>query len=78
MSGDEPKLVTTTISAYDQSQLRAAYKSVLMGVGVMAVMHVYLGYSNPLLVQSLFFSSPSSPLLPSFPLSQGWLGLLSF
>lgn len=49
----EPKLVTTTIHAYDTSQLKAAFKSQLMGVGMMAVMHIYFKYTNPLLIQSI-------------------------
>jgi hypothetical protein len=54
MSGEEPKLITTTISEYDNSQLKAAFKGVLMGVGMMAVMHIYFKYTNPLLIQSTF------------------------
>jgi Phosphate transport (Pho88) len=53
MSGEEPKRKTTTISEYDRTQLKAAFKSVLMGVGMMAVMHLYFKYTNPLLIQSL-------------------------
>ncbi|KAI5819157.1 inorganic phosphate transporter Pho88 [Pyronema omphalodes] len=53
MSGEEPKLVTTTINEYDQSQLKQAVKGVLMGVGMMAVMHIYFKYTNPLLIQSI-------------------------
>ena len=52
-SAEEPKLVTTTIHAYDLQQLRAQYKSQLMGVGMMAVMHLYFKYTNPLLIQSI-------------------------
>jgi Phosphate transport (Pho88) len=52
-SQEEPKLVTTTINAYDNTQLRALYKSQLMGVGMMAVMHLYFKYTNPLLIQSI-------------------------
>lgn len=52
-SGEEPKLVTTTIMEYDQQQLQAAYKQQLMGVGMMAFMHLYLKYTNPLLIQSI-------------------------
>ncbi|KAI9800473.1 MAG: hypothetical protein M1833_003359 [Piccolia ochrophora] len=52
-STDEPKLITTTVHAYDTSQLRSLYKSQLMGVGMMAVMHVYFKYTNPLLIQSI-------------------------
>jgi hypothetical protein len=58
MSGEEPKLVTTTVSEYDNSQLKAAFKSVLMGIGMMGVMHIYFKYTNPLLIQSEY------PLLP--------------
>jgi hypothetical protein len=53
MSGESGKLVTTTISEYDNSQLKSAFKSVLMGVGMMAVMHLYFKYTNPLLIQSM-------------------------
>jgi Phosphate transport (Pho88) len=52
-SSDEPKLVTTTIQQYDNSQLKSLYKSQLMGAGMMAVMHLYFKYTNPLLIQSI-------------------------
>jgi len=52
-SSEEPKLVTTTVHAYDLSQLRALYKAQLMGVGMMAFMHLYMKYTNPLLIQSI-------------------------
>jgi len=52
-SGEEPKLVTTTVHEYDQTQLKALYKAQLMGVGMMAVMHLYFKYTNPLLIQSI-------------------------
>jgi hypothetical protein len=52
-SGEEPKFVATTVKAYDLSQLKAAYKAQLMGVGMMAVMHLYMKYTNPLLIQSI-------------------------
>ena len=52
-SAEEPKLVTTTVQAYDLQQLRALYKSQLMGVGMMGVMHLYFKYTNPLLIQSI-------------------------
>jgi len=52
-SGEEPKLVTTTVHAYDSQQLRALYKSQLMGVGMMGFMHLYMKYTNPLLIQSI-------------------------
>jgi len=52
-SGEEPKLVTTTIFAYDTAQLKSLFKSQLMGVGIMGVMHLYMKYTNPLLIQSI-------------------------
>lgn len=52
-SSEEPKLITTTIHSYDQQQLRAMFKSQLMGVGMMGVMHLYFKYTNPLLIQSI-------------------------
>jgi hypothetical protein len=52
-STEEPKSVTTTVHAYDLQQLQALYKGQLMGVGVMAVMHLYFKYTNPLLIQSV-------------------------
>ena len=52
-SAEEGKLVTTTVQAYDSEQVRAQFKTQLMGVGMMAFMHLYLKYTNPLLVQSI-------------------------
>lgn len=52
-SSEEAKLVTTTIHAYDKQQVRKAFQQQLMGVGMMAFMHLYLKYSNPLLIQSI-------------------------
>ncbi|MDI1489178.1 MAG: phosphate transporter (Pho88) [Ramalina farinacea] len=52
-SQEEPKLVTTTVHSYDMSQLRGMYKSQLMGVAMMAFMHLYMKYTNPLLIQSI-------------------------
>lgn len=52
-SGEEPKFVATTVKAYDLQQLRALFKGQLMGVGMMAFMHLYMQYTNPLLIQSI-------------------------
>ncbi|KAL1582722.1 hypothetical protein WHR41_08618 [Cladosporium halotolerans] len=52
-STEEPKAVTTTVHAYDQQQLRNLFKSQVMGVGMMGVMHLYFHYTNPLLIQSI-------------------------
>jgi hypothetical protein len=52
-SSEEPKLVTTTNYKYDIEQVKSLYKSQLMGVGMMAFMHIYMKYTNPLLIQSI-------------------------
>lgn len=52
-SGEPEKLVTTTVMEYDLGEVQKAYKAQLMGVGMMAFMHLYMGYVNPLLLQSL-------------------------
>jgi hypothetical protein len=52
-STEEPKLVTTTNHKYDVEQMKALYKAQMMGVGMMAVMHLYFKYTNPLLIQSI-------------------------
>jgi hypothetical protein len=52
-STEEPKAVTTTVHAYDSQQLRGLFKSQLMGIGMMCVMHLYFAYTNPLLIQSI-------------------------
>ncbi|KAI9785453.1 MAG: hypothetical protein M1839_009194 [Geoglossum umbratile] len=49
----EEKLVTTTVFAYDCQQLKALYKAQLMGIGMMAAMHLYFNFSSPLMVQSV-------------------------
>jgi len=53
LSGEEPKLITTTISQYDESQLKSLYKSLLTGVAMVAFMHIYMKYTNPLMIQSI-------------------------
>jgi hypothetical protein len=52
-SAEEPKLITTTVHSYDLQQMRALWKSQLMGVGMMCVMHLYFKYTNPLVIQSI-------------------------
>ena len=52
-STDDPKLVTTTIHAYDTAQVTSAYKGQLVGIAIMAFMHLYMKYTNPLLIQSI-------------------------
>jgi hypothetical protein len=52
-SSEEPKFVATTVKAYDQAQLKSLFKTQLMGVAMMAFMHIYMKYTNPLLIQSI-------------------------
>ncbi|KAG9243937.1 inorganic phosphate transporter-like protein pho88 [Calycina marina] len=47
------KVVTTTVHSYDVEQMKSLYKAQMMGVGMMAVMHLYFKYTNPLLIQSI-------------------------
>ena len=52
-SQDDPKLVTTTIQTYDKGQVQQGMRGSLVGLAIMAFMHLYLKYTNPLLVQSI-------------------------
>ena len=52
-TGEPPRPVTTTVMEYDKQELRKLLKSQFMGLAMMAVMHLYFKYSNPLLVQSV-------------------------
>ncbi|KAK3944428.1 inorganic phosphate transporter Pho88 [Diplogelasinospora grovesii] len=52
-STEEGKLVTTTVHAYDIGQLKNQMRSQMMGVAMMAVMHLYFKYTNPLIIQSI-------------------------
>jgi len=52
-STEEGKLVTTTVHKYDVDQMKTLYKAQMMGLGMMAVMHLYFKYTNPLLIQSI-------------------------
>lgn len=50
---EEPKPITTTVMDYDLSQLRALFKAQFTGLALMALMHLYFKYTNPLLIQSI-------------------------
>jgi len=52
-SQEQPPLITTTVQEYDTSQLKSGIKAAFMGIGMMGVMHLYFGYTQPLLVQSI-------------------------
>ncbi|ODQ63673.1 inorganic phosphate transport PHO88 [Nadsonia fulvescens var. elongata DSM 6958] len=50
---DESKLITTTIRDYDLQQVKTATKGVFTGIAMMGFMHLYMQYTNPLLMQSI-------------------------
>ncbi|KAI0909364.1 putative phosphate transporter [Ustulina deusta] len=52
-SSEEGKLVTTTVQAYDAQQVKASFRSQFMGIAMMGFMHIYMKYTNPLLIQSI-------------------------
>ncbi|OTA57886.1 inorganic phosphate transport PHO88 [Hypoxylon sp. EC38] len=52
-SSEEGKLVTTTVHAYDSQQIKNSFRSQLMGIAMMSFMHLYMKYTNPLLIQSI-------------------------
>ncbi|KAI1471368.1 inorganic phosphate transport PHO88 [Daldinia caldariorum] len=52
-SSEEGKLVTTTVQAYDTQQLKNSFRSQIMGLAMMSFMHLYMKYTNPLLIQSI-------------------------
>jgi hypothetical protein len=52
-SQEQPPLITTTVQDYDTTQVKSGVKAAFMGVGMMGVMHLYFGYTQPLLVQSI-------------------------
>ncbi|KTW26599.1 hypothetical protein T552_02608 [Pneumocystis carinii B80] len=54
MSGQsEEQLVVTTVKEYDTIELKKAIKQSFVGVCMIAVMHLYFKFSQPLLVQSI-------------------------
>ncbi len=52
-STEEPKPIIESVFEYDSNQVKSLLKAQLMGVGMMAVMHLYFKYTNPLLIQSI-------------------------
>src|SRR6266566_2365083 len=52
-SSEEGKLVTTTVQAYDKGQLKNAMRAQMFGIAMMVFMHLYMKYTNPLLIQSI-------------------------
>ncbi|KAK9374208.1 inorganic phosphate transporter Pho88 [Lipomyces chichibuensis] len=50
---DKKKLVTTTVKEYDLQQVSSAIRSSFMGIAILLFMHFKLGYTNPLVMQSV-------------------------
>lgn len=54
MTGEtEGKLTVTTVKEYDLQQINAAVKSVFTSLAMMGFMHLYMKYTNPLVMQSI-------------------------
>ncbi|KAN0133394.1 inorganic phosphate transporter [Lactarius tabidus] len=53
MSQEPGKLVTTTVRDYDLSETSKLIKGVFTGLAMMAFLHLYLGYAQPLFVQGI-------------------------
>lgn len=49
----EGKLEVTTVRDYDLQQLDSSIKSIYTGLAMMGFMHLYMKYTNPLLMQSI-------------------------
>ncbi|KAL0945258.1 hypothetical protein HGRIS_000768 [Hohenbuehelia grisea] len=53
MSQEPGALVTTTVRDYDLAETSKLLRSVYMGIAMMAFLHGYLKYTQPLFIQSL-------------------------
>lgn len=49
----ESAVVITTVKDYDLKQIQTSIKGVFTGVAMMGFMHLYMKYTNPLLMQSI-------------------------
>ncbi|TFK61257.1 inorganic phosphate transport PHO88 [Pluteus cervinus] len=52
-SQEEPKLVVTTVRDYDLLETSKLLRGAYMGIGTMAIFHIYLHYNQPLFIQTL-------------------------
>ncbi|RDB30210.1 Inorganic phosphate transport protein PHO88 [Hypsizygus marmoreus] len=52
-TGEPGALVTTTVRDYDLSETSKLLRAVYMGIAMMAFMHLYLKYTQPLFIQAL-------------------------
>lgn len=54
MSGETaPKAVVTTVKEYDMKQVDGQIKSIFTSLAMMGFMHLYMKYTNPLVMQSV-------------------------
>ncbi|GLB40123.1 putative inorganic phosphate transporter [Lyophyllum shimeji] len=53
MSQEPGQLVTTTVRDYDLSETSKLLRAAYMGIAMMAFMHLYLKYTQPLFIQAL-------------------------
>ena len=54
MSGEtEPRAVVTTVKEYDLQQVNSQVKGIFTGLAMMGFMHLYMKYTNPLIMQSV-------------------------
>lgn len=54
MAGEtEPKAVVTTVREYDLKQVDSQIKGVMQSLAMMGFMHLYMKYTNPLVMQSI-------------------------
>lgn len=49
----EPKAVVTTVKEYDLKQIDSQIKSIFTSLAMMGFMHLYMKYTNPLVMQSV-------------------------
>ncbi|PWN50385.1 putative PHO88-involved in phosphate transport [Violaceomyces palustris] len=53
MSQEPGELITTTNKDYDLAEISKAMRGVFMGAAMVGFMHLYMGYTNPLVIQSI-------------------------
>lgn len=54
MSGQtEPRAIVTTVKEYDLQQVNQQIKGMFTGLAMMGFMHIYMKYTNPLVMQSI-------------------------
>ncbi|KAG5642251.1 hypothetical protein DXG03_003352 [Asterophora parasitica] len=53
MSSEPGPLVTTTVRDYDLSETSKLLRAAYMGIAMMAFMHLYMKYTQPLFIQAL-------------------------